>query len=54
MNELKVTIVDSLSFYRKCLQETVDEQAFRYELMRPLEGMWRYLNAPLTPKTSGG
>ncbi|WP_137664143.1 DUF2268 domain-containing protein [Enterococcus hulanensis] len=54
MNELKVTIVDSLSFYRKCLQETVDEQAFRYELMRPLEGMWRYLNAPLTPKTPGG
>lgn len=54
MNDFKVTIVDSLAFYDKCLRESVDESVFRYEIMQPLEGMWRYLNAPLTPKTPGG
>lgn len=54
MNDFKVTVIDSLSFYEGCLQEQVDENAFRYEIMQPLEGMWQYLNAPLTPKTPGG
>lgn len=54
MNDFKVTIINSLSFYERCLQEQVDENAFRYEIMQPLEGMWQYLNAPLTPKTPGG
>lgn len=54
MNDFKVTIIDSLSFYERCLQEQVDENAFRYEIMQPLEEMWQYLNAPLTPKTPGG
>ncbi|MBO0452125.1 DUF2268 domain-containing protein [Candidatus Enterococcus murrayae] len=54
MSEFKVTIVDSLSFYDRCLQETVDEQAFRYEIMKPFEEMWHYLNAPLVSKKPGG
>lgn len=54
MNDFKVTIIDSLSFYERCLKEQVDENAFRYEIMQPLEEMWQYLNAPLTPKTPGG
>ncbi|WP_413538403.1 DUF2268 domain-containing protein [Enterococcus malodoratus] len=54
MNEFKVTLVDSLAFYQKCLRESVDENVFRYEMMQPLEGMWQYLNAPLFPKTPGG
>ncbi|MGG5369317.1 DUF2268 domain-containing protein [Enterococcus sp. AZ196] len=53
MSEFKVTIIDSLSFYDKCLQETVDEQAFRYEIMKPFEGMWHYLNVPLVSKKPG-
>lgn len=54
MNDFKVTVIDSLSFYERCLQEQVDENAFRYEIMQPLEGMWQYLNAPFTPKKPGG
>ncbi|MGO3608201.1 MAG: DUF2268 domain-containing protein, partial [Enterococcus sp.] len=54
MNDFKVTLVDSLAFYQKCIRESVDENAFRYEMMQPLEGMWQYLNAPLFPKTPGG
>lgn len=54
MNDFKVTVIDSLSFYERCLQEQVDENAFRSEIMQPLEGMWQYLNAPLTPKAPGG
>lgn len=54
MNKINVTMIDSLSFYKRCLKEKVDENAFRYEIMQPFEPMWRYLNAPLTPKTPGG
>lgn len=54
MSNFKVTIIDSLAFYERCLQGQGDENTFRYEIMQPLEGMWQYLNAPLVPKTPGG
>ncbi|WP_086349609.1 DUF2268 domain-containing protein [Candidatus Enterococcus clewellii] len=54
MNTIKITTVDTLSFYNKCVQGNSNEDGYRYELMKPLEKMWQYLNAPMTPKTPGG
>lgn len=54
MNNFEVKLVDSLSFYERCLHSQVDENIFRYEIMQPFEEMWRYLNVPLVPKTPGG
>lgn len=54
MNEIKVNTVDSLSFYSKYIQGEGNLDNYRYELMKPLEKMWNYLNAPMTSKTSGG
>lgn len=54
MNTIKITTVDTLSFYNKCVQGNSNEDGYRYELMKPLEKMWQYLNAPMTPKNPGG
>ncbi|MGL9727970.1 DUF2268 domain-containing protein [Enterococcus sp. DIV0756] len=54
MNNFEVKLVDSLSFYERCLHSQVDENSFRYEIMQPFEEMWRYLSVPLVPKTPGG
>lgn len=54
MNKTKITIVDSLAYYDKCLLGQADDNDFRYDLMKPLTQMWHYLNAPLVAKTSGG
>lgn len=54
MNKIRTTLVDSLSFYTKCIQGNGTEDHFRYELMKPMEKMWHYLNAPMNPKTPGG
>lgn len=54
MNEIRIKIVDTLSFYRKCIQGNGNEENYRYELMKPLEKMWQYLNAPMTPKSPSG
>lgn len=54
MSNFEVKLVDSLSFYERCLHSQVDENSFRYEIMKPFEEMWRYLSVPLVPKTPGG
>lgn len=54
MNQITLHLVDTLNFYQKGFSSTITENSFRYELMKPIEPMWNYLNTPLTPKNIGG
>lgn len=54
MNNIQVKVVDTLAFYNKCLEGGATEDHYRYELMKPVEQMWEYLNAPMIPKTPRG
>ncbi len=54
MNQINLKIVDTLQFYEKGFSNTLSEGAFCYDLMKPVEKIWYYLNAPMTPKSSGG
>lgn len=54
MQNNKISLIDSLAFYEKAVVGEVDENNFRYEMLKPMEKMWQYLNVPLLPKNPGG
>lgn len=54
MNHITLNLVDTLNFYQKGVSSNLSENSFRYELMKPIQPMWDYLNTPLTPKSVGG
>ncbi|GCF92542.1 hypothetical protein NRIC_04330 [Enterococcus florum] len=54
MDSINLKIIDSLSFYKRCIKQGCTEDEFRYALMKPVETMWKYLNAPLQATIPGG
>lgn len=53
---MKLIIEDTLQQYHTLFQNPIEKRAdyFRYEMMKPFEQMWHYLNVPLKSKQPGG
>lgn len=51
---MKIKLVDTQSFYEEAVKGLATENTFKYEVMKPVETMWNYLNAPMTARTPGG